>query len=95
MMGGRDSTVRLASKITGYTSERWMMGTNLRSFRSLSAQCCTQQHTSEITAGTQHLIATSYLISTLEVPIGNVIVDQNTNSAALAHYWSIRLTLPA
>ena len=37
MMGGRDSTVRLASRITGYTRDAWMMGTNFRSFRSLSA----------------------------------------------------------
>lgn len=36
MMGGSDSTVRRASRTTGYTSARWMSGTNLRSFASWS-----------------------------------------------------------
>ena len=36
MMGGSDSTVRLASRMIGYTSARWMSGTNLRSFASCS-----------------------------------------------------------
>ena len=36
MMGGRDSTVRSASRMTGYTRELRMMGRNFRSLRSLS-----------------------------------------------------------
>jgi hypothetical protein len=36
MIGGSDSTVRRASRTTGYTSARWISGTNLPSFVSLS-----------------------------------------------------------
>ena len=36
MIGGMEHTVLFASRMTGYTTESWMMGTNFFSFGSLS-----------------------------------------------------------
>ena len=36
MIGGMEHTVLFASRMTGYTTESWMIGTNFFSFGSLS-----------------------------------------------------------